>query len=69
MKKFIWNVLNWLDNNINHTVIDYFFDLFQLESKDGSDSLSYLIWNKTSHAFCYWVNVTLSEKWFPEEWS
>jgi hypothetical protein len=43
MKKIIWNILNWIDDNINHTVVDWFFDLFDCENKDGSDSLSYLI--------------------------
>lgn len=68
MKRFIWNVLSWIDDNINHTVVDWFFDLFPCENKDGSDSIPFLIWSKTFYAFCSWVNITLSEKWFPEEW-
>jgi hypothetical protein len=67
MKRFIWNVLNWLDNSINHTIIDWFFDLFDTEDKDGADSFSFIIWHNTSYKFCNWVNIYLFEKWFPED--
>jgi hypothetical protein len=68
VKKFIWNILNWIDTNINHTIIDWLFDLFYGENKDGSDTLGYLLWKNTSYKFCCWVNIDLSERWFPEEW-
>jgi len=63
MEEKIWNVLNWIDNNINHTIVDWVFNLFDCENEDGSDSLSYRIWKATSHAYCNWVNITLAEKW------
>jgi hypothetical protein len=63
MKKIIWDILNWIDTNINHTIIDWFFNLFPCENEDGSDSIFYKIWNKTSYTFCCWVNIDLAEKW------
>jgi hypothetical protein len=51
MRKFWY----WIDNNINHTIVEGFFGLFPLRIDDKFD-LVYWIWDHTSRAFCYWVN-------------
>lgn len=63
MRLFIWNILNWLDNNINHTFFDWVFSFFECENKDGSNTLSYIIWLNTCYKYCEWVNINLSENW------
>jgi hypothetical protein len=51
MKKFWF----WIDNNINHTIVDWFFDLFSLRTDDKFDFMFWL-WKHTSRKFCEWVN-------------
>ena len=67
VKKFVWQLLENLDTYVNHGVVDWFFNLFPCENKDGSDSLSYKIWENTSRKFCEWVNIDLHDSWFPSE--
>lgn len=61
MKKFIWTILNWIDKNINHAILDWFFNLFECENDDGSETLSYKIWLNTSRKYCRWVNDILED--------
>jgi len=57
IKYIIWKTLVFIDNKINHTIIDFFFDPFI------HNDFMFNLWDKTSHAYCFWVNVTLEEKW------
>ena len=60
LKYITWKILVFIDNKINHTVVDSFFGLFI-----DSDFM-FALWGKTSNAYCYWVNVTLEHKWYNE---
>lgn len=67
MKRFIINTLEWIDDNINHKYLDSFFEKFPMEYPDGSDTIYYKLWENTVYKFCS-LTVSLSEKWFPEDW-
>ena len=57
----LWRVLVWIDNNINHTIVDWLFDLFP--DDDGKwDEFSYQLWKNTSRKFCIWVICDFGEK-------
>jgi len=60
LKYIIWKILVFIDNKINHTVVESFFGLFI-----NSDFM-FSLWGKTSNAYCHWVNVTLEKKWYNE---
>ena len=38
-----------------------------MENPDGSDSIYFKLWELTVGKFCN-LTVSLSEKWFPEDW-
>lgn len=63
IKKIIWNILEWIDNEINHGIVEKIFDLFPLETKSGEDSFSFKLWQNTCYKFCSWVNATLYQRW------
>ena len=67
MKRFIIRILEWIDDNINHKYLDVFFEKFPMENSDGSDSIYFKLWQLIVGKFCNFT-VTLSEKWFPEDW-
>lgn len=67
IKKAVWNILNWFDNVFFHSFLDRVLDVFPVENKDGSDSWSFVFYEKVNFRFCCWVNIDLFEKWFPEE--
>ena len=54
--------LEWIDNNINHRFIDPLMNYFPMDNKDGSDSLAYIFWEKTSNKYCNFV-MNLYDKW------
>jgi len=58
MRYAIWKVLVWIDNSINHTIVD---SLFGLSHSD----IMFRLWKNTSRRFCNWVILTLGEdkKW------
>ena len=60
LKYIVWSILVFIDNKINHTIVDSFFSLFI-----DSDFM-FSLWEKTSGAYCYWVSVTLEHKWHNE---
>jgi hypothetical protein len=60
LKYITWKILVFIDNKINHTIIDFFFNLFI------HNDFMFNLWDKTSYAYCYWVSVTLAGKWYNE---
>ena len=68
MKKVIWKFLNRIDKNINHAVVDWFFNFFECENEDGTETLSYKIWLATSYRYCRWVNDILEDDWNIEDY-
>jgi len=60
IKYITWKILLFIDNKINHSVVDSFFSLFI------ENDFMYWVWDKTGGAYCDWVNVTLEEKWHDE---
>lgn len=56
-----WKVLVWIDNNINHTIIDWFFDILP-DTNEWFVEFSYQVWKNTSRKFCNWVIVDFGEK-------
>jgi hypothetical protein len=62
MKEKIWKILAWIDDNINHGIIEEIFDLFPIRH-DNKFDLLYWIWNNTCYRYCYWISVDLYDKW------
>jgi len=61
MKYIIWNFLVWIDNDINHTIIDWFFDIDFFHKDNKLDKFMYWLWKHTSRAFCNWVILDLED--------
>lgn len=67
LKTALWFVLISLDNYVNHTVVDWVFSMIETENPDGSYTILYKVWKNTFYRFCVWVNMDLSDKWFPDK--
>jgi len=61
LKYYIWNILMWLDNNINHTIVDKLFDLFP-DVEDGKPDFFYWLWRHTARAYCNFVSIVLVDR-------
>lgn len=57
LKYVTWKTLLFIDNKINHTIIDSFFSIFV------KNDFMYMIWNNVFGKYCFWVNVTLRDQW------
>ena len=55
MKFFLWKCLVWIDNNINHAIVENFFNLFSM------NDFWYSVWLNTSRKFCNWVIIDLPD--------
>lgn len=66
MKLFVWNILDWIDNNINHRYLDKLTNIIPVEDENGNDTLFYIIWHSTSGRYCQWV-CDLWFEWFGQE--
>ena len=62
IKFFIWKILVWIDNNINHGIIEEVFNLISFYSEEKFD-LGYWLWEHTGYKFCNWVIIDLYERW------
>ena len=67
MKYKVWILIDKFDDLVNHRFLEHIFDLFPVENKDGSDSLAYKVWLRTSRRFCNFIHLDLYDKWFPKE--
>ena len=56
MNQKTWNILVWIDNNINHKIVEPFIAIIP-------GSVGYWIWNNTCRKFCNWVIVILGDNY------
>lgn len=61
LKFCIWNILYWIDENINHAIFERIFTLFPMVDDDKFD-FGYWLWFRTSRAFCNFVMFVLVDK-------
>lgn len=65
MFKFLaWKVLVWIDNHINHAIIDELIGWYY----DRNPAKAYLLWDKTFGKYCSWVNIDLFDRWHIDEY-
>ena len=55
-KETLWDILVWIDNNINHKIVEPIIAIIP-------GSIGYRIWNKTCQKFCNWVIIKLGDKY------
>ena len=60
-KRIIIATLHWIDNRINHTLIDWLFDVAE---KFCDFDTVYVTWERTSHEYCVSIHE-LHDLWFP----
>ena len=56
MKKIIWKILSWIDDNINHKIVEEILHILGARHK-----FVYWVWDHTCYSFCYWVNISLED--------
>lgn len=58
----VFKILYWVDNEINHGILENIL----LSGSGDEDTLwnkiTFWLWKRTSYVFCYWVHVTLYNK-------
>ena len=57
MKLAVWKVLIWIDNNINHAIVEERILLLPYY-----DTRCFL-WKRVCNAFCDWVTIDLVDAW------
>ena len=61
MRYAMYNILSWIDNHINHTIVDGIWNMIPC------NNVTHWIWEHTSYAFCYWVKVKIGEPYWDKE--
>ena len=59
----VWHVFHWIDNKINHGILEEIFDWKIFDNKFG-----YTLWKLMVNNFCQFVNIYLVDVWFLEDY-